>query len=96
MLLGTDHTAPFLAGAACDSITHAAANAQQPAAVLSLFCMFVALAPLETWLSSYGVFALGIDQGRMSGLVAVAAIAYLLSAVPIGWLGTCIGRHKTI
>jgi MFS family permease len=51
---------------------------------------------METWLSSFGKFALGIDPGRMALLTSGFALLFVISAVPSGLLSNRFGRKRTI
>lgn len=62
-------------------------------AILSLFMGFNAL---ETWISSFGRFSLGIDEGRMAILTSGLALMFVIFAVPSGLLATRFGRKRII
>lgn len=62
----------------------------------AILCWTMGYAVLEAWLSSFGKYGLGIDEGRMSELTSVLPLALVLSAVPSGLLATRFGRRPTI
>ena len=62
----------------------------------AILCWFMGFSSLETWLSSFGRFTLGIDPGRMSLVTSVTAGVFLLFAVPSGLIATRFGRKRVI
>lgn len=56
---------------------------------------YVALAQMQAFLSSYGVFSLSMDESSAAMLVAIPAIAFMVVAVPAGLLANKIGRKNT-
>jgi len=75
------------------------ARAPDRAAVRTLaamLCMTVGYSALEAWLSSFGKFGLGIDEGRMSRLTSVMPLSFVACAVPSGLLATRFGRRRVI
>ncbi len=62
----------------------------------AIFCWFVGYNATETFLTSYGVSVLGIPTGRAALLMGVASLAFLIFAIPAGYLAARIGRRKTI
>ncbi len=64
--------------------------------LLALLCWFIGYNALETWISSFGKYTLGIDEGRMSMLTAGLALTFVLFAIPSGLLGTRFGRRRVI
>jgi len=62
----------------------------------AIFCWFVGYNATETFLSSYGVSVLGISTGQAPLLMGVASLAFLIFAVPSGYIAARIGRRKTI
>jgi len=64
--------------------------------LLALLCWFIGYNALETWISSFGKYTLGIDEGRMSMLTATLALTFVLCAIPSGLLGTRFGRRRVI
>ncbi|MCP4539418.1 MAG: SLC45 family MFS transporter [Chloroflexi bacterium] len=62
----------------------------------AIFCWFVGYNAVETFLSSYGVSELGMSIGKAPLLMLVAAGAFLLFAVPSGYIAGRVGRRRTI
>ena len=62
----------------------------------AIFCWFVGYNATETFLSSYGVSVLGIPTGQAPLLMGVASLAFLIFAVPSGYIAARVGRRKTI
>jgi Na+/melibiose symporter-like transporter len=56
---------------------------------------YVALAQMQAFLSSYGVFTLGMKEGEAAMLVAIPALAFMVVAIPAGLLANKIGRKTT-
>lgn len=64
--------------------------------LLSILLWFMGFNALETGLSSFAVFTLGMSPGTASIYSGAVTITFILGAVPAGLLGTRIGRRKTI
>jgi MFS family permease len=64
--------------------------------MLAIFCWFVAFNGIDTWFTSFGVTALGLSPGRAGQIFSVALIAFILFAIPAGFIGTRFGRRWTI
>lgn len=64
--------------------------------LLAILCWFLGYNALETWISSFGKFELGIDEGKMSMLTASMALTFVIFAVPSGLLATRFGRKRVI
>ncbi len=64
--------------------------------LLAILCWFISYNAVETWLSSFGKFTLGIDEGRMSILTSGLALMFVLFAIPSGLLATRFGRRRVI
>jgi len=64
--------------------------------LLAILCWFMGYNALETWISSFGKFSLGIDPGRMSILTSGLALMFVVFAVPSGLLATRFGRKPVI
>ncbi len=64
--------------------------------LLAILCWFISYNAVETWLSSFGKFSLGIDEGRMSILTSGLALMFVLFAIPSGMLATRFGRRRVI
>ncbi len=71
---------------------------EQPAALLllAILCAFSAYGILETWISSFATFVLGLDAGRVPLLLAVFAAALLLGAIPSGFAGARLGHKRAV
>ena len=63
--------------------------------LLSNLLAYVALAQMQAFLSSYGVFSLGMEESSAAMLVAIPAIAFMFIAVPAGLIANKIGRKTT-
>ncbi|MFH2040221.1 MAG: MFS transporter [Chloroflexota bacterium] len=63
--------------------------------LLSNLLAYVALAQMQAFLSSYGVFSLGMEVSSAAMLVAIPAIAFMVMAVPAGLISNKIGRKTT-
>jgi MFS family permease len=64
--------------------------------MLAIFFWFVAFNGLDTWFTSFGVTVLGLTAGRAGMIFSVALIAFILFAIPAGFIGTRFGRRWTI
>ena len=64
--------------------------------LLAILCWFIGYNAVETWLSSFGKFALGINEGRMSILTSGLALMFVVFAIPSGVLATRYGRRRVI
>jgi MFS family permease len=64
--------------------------------LLAILCWFIGFNALETWISSFGRFSLGIDAGRMSLITSGFALLFVIFAVPSGLIATRFGRRRTI
>jgi maltose/moltooligosaccharide transporter len=62
----------------------------------AIFCWFVGYNAVETFLSSYGVSELGMSTGQAPLLMGVASLAFLIFAVPSGYIAARLGRKRTI
>jgi len=63
--------------------------------LLSNLLAYVALAQMQAFLSSYGVFSLGMEESSAAMLVAIPAIAFMIIAIPAGLIANKIGRKNT-
>jgi maltose/moltooligosaccharide transporter len=64
--------------------------------MLAIFFWFVAFNGLDTWFTSFGVTVLGLTAGRAGLIFSVALIAFIIFAIPAGFIGTRFGRRWTI
>jgi len=62
----------------------------------AIFCWFVGYNAVETFLSSYGVDELGLSTGLAPLLMGVASLAFLVFAIPAGYIAARFGRRRTI
>jgi MFS family permease len=62
----------------------------------AIFCWFVGYNAVETFLTSYGVSELGMSPGQAALLMGVASLAFLVFAVPSGYIAGRFGRRRTI
>jgi MFS family permease len=73
-----------------------AGNWSIPVILSAFLCGFLGVEVMLTWLSSFGLFSLGINPGRMSGIAVSFALSFLVFTLPAGWLATHFGRGRTI
>ncbi len=64
--------------------------------LLAIFSWFVGYQALEALYTVYGMDVLGLSRGDAGFMLLYVAIAFLLSALPAGILGSKIGRRLTI
>jgi len=64
--------------------------------LLGILFWFMAFNALETGLSSFAVFTLGMKAGTASIYAGLVTISFILFAIPAGFLGTKFGRGTTI
>ncbi len=64
--------------------------------LLAIFAWFVGYQALEALYTVYGMDVLGLERGDAGFMLLYVAVAFLLSAVPAGILGSKIGRRLTI
>lgn len=64
--------------------------------LLGILLWFMAFNALETGLSSFAVFTLGIKAGTASIYAGSVTVTFIIFAVPAGFLGTRFGRETTI
>jgi maltose/moltooligosaccharide transporter len=64
--------------------------------LLAIMFWFLGYNALDTWISSFGKFTLGINEGRMAILTAGLALTFVIFALPSGLLATRFGRRKII
>lgn len=66
-------------------------------ALLTILCFSLGTEAVQTWLSSFANFSLGIEPGRISSLLGYGfVLPSLLFAVPSGLIGTRFGRRRTM
>jgi MFS family permease len=64
--------------------------------LLGILLWFMAFNALETGLSSFAVFTLGMEAGTASIYAGLVTISFILFSVPAGLIGTRYGRGITI
>ncbi|MGD2155545.1 MAG: MFS transporter [Anaerolineales bacterium] len=64
--------------------------------LLAILLWFMAYEALNTGLSSFAVFSLGLTPGQASLYTTLFAASFILFALPSGLIATRIGRRKTI
>jgi MFS family permease len=64
--------------------------------LLGILLWFMAFNALETALSSFAVFTLGMSPGTASIYAGSVTISFILFAVPAGLISTKLGRRRTI
>jgi MFS family permease len=64
--------------------------------LLAILCWFMGFNALETWISSFGKFTLGIEEGRMATITSGFALLFVIFAIPSGLIATRFGRKRTI
>jgi len=64
--------------------------------LLAILAWFIGYNALETWLSSFGHYALGIPLGTMATYTAVLPLVFVLMALPAGFIGERFGRKRVI
>ena len=64
--------------------------------LLGILLWFMGFNALETGLSSFAVFTLGMKAGDASIYAGAVSLSFLVFAVPAGLLGTRIGRRRAI
>lgn len=64
--------------------------------LLAILCWFMGYNALETWISSFGKFDLGINVGRMAMITSGFAALFVIFALPSGLIATRFGRKRVI
>ena len=64
--------------------------------LLAILCWFLGFNALETWISSFGKYSLGIGPGRMSIYTSGLALMFVIFALPSGLIATRFGRKRVI
>ena len=62
----------------------------------AIFCWFFGYNAVETFLSSYGVVVLKVPENQAGLLMGAAQIAFILFAIPSGFIAGRLGRKRTI
>ncbi len=64
--------------------------------MVAIFGWFVGFNAIETFFSSYAVTALGVSAGAAGRLFSIALILFILFSIPAGYIGSGLGRRRTI
>ncbi len=64
--------------------------------LLSILFWFIGFNALETFFTSYAKFHLGIPESTGALVLGVFSLAFMLTAVPAGLIGSKLGRKRTI
>lgn len=64
--------------------------------MLAIFCWFVAFNGIDTWFTSFGVTVLSLSPGEAGMIFSVALIAFIIFAIPAGFVGTRFSRRWAI
>ncbi len=64
--------------------------------MLAIFFWFVAFNGMDTWFTSFGVTVLGLTPGKAGMIFSVALIAFIIFAIPAGFVGTRYSRKWAI
>ncbi len=64
--------------------------------LLAILAWFMGYNALETWISSFGKYVLGVPEGRMAIYTALLALTFVVTAIPAGLLGERLGRRRII
>lgn len=64
--------------------------------LLAIFFWFVGYQGLEATFSNYCVQLLGLDVSDASFILSFFALAFLISAIPAGYIGSYLGKKRTI
>ncbi|MEA4812172.1 MAG: MFS transporter [Anaerolineaceae bacterium] len=63
---------------------------------LAILFWFIAYNAIEAFLSLYGVHSLGLSESDAGRLITSVSFAFLLFAIPSGFIGAKMGRRRTI
>lgn len=64
--------------------------------LLSILMWFIAFNALETFFTSYAQFHVGVAASTGTLILGVFSLTFMITAIPAGFLGSKIGRKKTI
>ncbi|KUK02751.1 MAG: Major facilitator superfamily MFS_1 [Thermotoga sp. 50_1627] len=64
--------------------------------LVSIFIWFTGFNALETFFTSYAKFYLKLPEQIATGMLGVLSLAFMLFAVPAGYIGARIGRKRSI
>lgn len=63
---------------------------------LAIFFWFVAMNAIETFITLYANHSLGMSESRSVSLMTLNSLAFVIMALPAGFIGGAIGRKRTI
>lgn len=63
---------------------------------LTIFAWFVAYQGVNTWFTSYSVEVLKVSEADASLRLSIYALSFVIGALPAGYIGTWLGRRRTI
>lgn len=64
--------------------------------LLAILFWFTGYNAIDTWISSFGKFTLGIDEGQMSMYSSALALSFVVFALPGGMIASRFGRRRVI
>lgn len=64
--------------------------------LLAILFWFMGYNAIDTWISSFGKFTLGIDEGQMSMYSSALALSFVVFALPGGMIASRFGRRRVI
>ncbi|HEB11840.1 MAG TPA: MFS transporter [Spirochaetales bacterium] len=62
----------------------------------AIFFWFAAFNAMETWFTTYGIEVLHIKESAAARILTSISLFFVISALPAGFIGTRLGRRKTI
>ncbi|HWI66381.1 MAG TPA: MFS transporter [Symbiobacteriaceae bacterium] len=62
----------------------------------AIFCWFVAYQSVNTWFTTFAIERFSVQPGTASGALLAYTGAFILGALPAGYIGTAFGRRNTI
>lgn len=80
------------------SLTYLVRNREQNTLRLlaAIFCWFVAYQSVNTWFTTYSVQRFQVQVNTASGALLAYTAAFILGALPAGYIGSKFGRRNTI
>ncbi len=64
--------------------------------LLAILFWFIAFNSIETWFTTYGVDVLKVKASTASRMLSTVPLMFVIFALPAGFIGTSLGRKKTI
>ncbi len=64
--------------------------------LLAILFWFIAFNSIETWFTTYGVDVLKVKASTASRMLSTVPLLFVIFAIPAGFIGTSLGRKKTI